>query len=250
MLPAPTEGGKNQMVTRRNLSQAVGEELLTAIREGRLRPGERLPPERELMERFSVGRNTIREAVQSLAAMGVLDVRPGRGTMVLSTPKESALDAVTLAALLDGQTVLDLYEFRRLLEVETAGLATQRGTDEDIAAIRAALEHYGQALAEGRPGYPADIDFHRAVADASHNAIFIRVLAAIGDLIVGARRAVEPALDARHAALADHERIYEAIAARDTDGARTAMRNHMTNAIEFIRELGGLPQDGHRSPRT
>src|SRR4051794_2917676 len=111
-----------QMVTRRNLSQAVGEELLSAIREGRLRPGERLPPERELMERFSVGRNTIREAIQSLAAMGVLDVRPGRGTMVLSTPKESALDAATLAALLDDQTVLDLYEFRLLLEVETAGL--------------------------------------------------------------------------------------------------------------------------------
>jgi hypothetical protein len=69
-------------------------------------------------------------------------------------------------------------------------------------------------------------------------------------LIVGARRAVEPALDARHAALADHERIYEAIAARNTEGARTAMRDHLTDAIEFIRELGGLPQDGHRPPPT
>lgn len=247
-------------ISRQNLSQAIAEEILEWIRSGEVRPGDRLPTEQELMARFEVGRNTVREAVQSLVALGVLDVRPGRGTRVLALSSERVLDSATVATLLGDQTIVDLYEFRLLLEAEIAVLATRRATDHDVAEIAAAGERYRNTLARGEPTYDADIDFHRAIARAAHNLIYVRVLDAIADLVVGARRPLERLAEAREVAAEEHDEIYAAIAARDAERARGAMRGHLTHAMEFVRQEYGLrpgaehatasgAEDGHR-PRS
>src|SRR5215204_5072864 len=124
------------MVSGRTLSQAVTEAILDRIRAGEYRPGDRLSTEKGLMEQFGVGRNVVREAVQGLVAMGLVDVRPGRGAVVIGVDTSRAMDPGTVAALLLDQTVDDLNEFRAVIEVEIATRAAARATPADVTRLR------------------------------------------------------------------------------------------------------------------
>ena len=227
-------------IARRNLGQQVAEELLQRMQRGEVRPGDRLPTEQGLMELFGVGRNSIREAIQALVAMGVLDVRPGRGAVVIGLTTDAMFDRQMTSAMLEGETVMDLYDFRRVLEVEIAIQAAQRGSAKDIARIAVALDHYRAALEAELPVFQADIDFHRALALASENIIFLRVLDAVADLLESARRETDFVPGAKEKALDQHTRIYEAIAARDPEAARTAMVEHLESAMWAVREAKRL----------
>jgi GntR family transcriptional repressor for pyruvate dehydrogenase complex len=228
---------RNQVTpVRRTLGQAVSEEILGWIHGGDLRVGERLPSERELMQQFGVGRNTVREAIQGLVGLGVLDVRPGRGTVVRSVDPD-VLDAATVAALLEDQAVEDLYELRLLIEVEIAARAAERGDDDEIAAIEAALARHRRDFARGATTYRADIDFHGAVARATGNAVYVRVLDALSDLLLFTRRRTDAVPRARELGLSGHVEIYDAIVARDPAAAREAMRRHILEAIDAVREV-------------
>src|SRR4051812_20534783 len=145
---------KQAAPVRRNLSQAVSEEILRWIRGGELVAGDRIPTERGLAELFGVGRNTVRGAVQGLVGIGVLDVRPGRGTVVRST-EAAALDPVTMSALLGNEAVDDLYELRLLIEVEIAARAAERAGADELAEIRAALARHRRAFARGHATHRA-----------------------------------------------------------------------------------------------
>jgi DNA-binding FadR family transcriptional regulator len=220
---------------RRNLSQAVSEEILRWINDGDLRAGDRLLSERGLMERFGVGRNTVREAIQGLVGIGILDVRPGRGTVVRSVDP-AVLGSATMSALLEDQTVEDLYELRLLLEVESAARAAECATDDEIAQIGAALERHRDEFERARPTYRQDIDFHHAIAQATQNGVYVRVLDALSDLLISARRRTDAVPRARKLALSEHVEIYRAIAARDAGSAREAMRRHILGGIDALRE--------------
>lgn len=228
-------------LTRRNLGQLVADELLEMIQAGEFRPGDRIPTEQGLMDMFGVGRNSVRESVQALVALGVLDVRPGRGAVVLGLGSDDMFDTQTTSALLENQTVVDLYDFRRVLEVEMARQAAERGSEEEIERIGAALDRYRLELEAGRPVFQADLEFHRAVALASENVIFLRVLDAVADLLERARRDTDSVPGAKERALEEHTMIYEAIAVHDVDSAREAMEGHIESAVwaigEFRRQL-------------
>jgi DNA-binding FadR family transcriptional regulator len=218
----------------RNLSQAVARELLLQVREGRLRPGDRVPTERELMATFEVGRNTIREAIQTLVARGVLDVRPGRGAVVLPASSYAVVEAITMSALLSQQTVKDLFEFRVLLEGEGAALAAQRASDSDLAEIETARAAHQVAVEHSLQLHELDLAFHRAVADASHNIIYRRVLDALTDLLTQARSITDRL--AGEESQAEHKQIADAINARDTSSAREAMRRHFQASLKRVEE--------------
>ena len=113
---------------RQTLSQAVSAAVLERIRSGEFGPGDRLPTEKMLMEEYGVGRNSVREAVQALVTLGLVEVRPGRGATVIGIDSENALDSETLSALLKEEAVDDLCAFRRLLEAETSACAALRAT--------------------------------------------------------------------------------------------------------------------------
>ena len=118
---------------RQTLSQAVSAAVLERIRSGEFGPGDRLPTEKMLMEEYGVGRNSVREAVQALVTLGLVEVRPGRGATVIGIESENALDAETLSALLKEEAVDDLCAFRRLLEAETSAVC---GAQRDRRADR------------------------------------------------------------------------------------------------------------------
>lgn len=223
---------------RKNLSQVVADDLLDRITAGEFEVGDRLPTEQGLMETYNVGRNVVREAIRQLVALEILDVRPGRGAIVVGIRSNGVLDSRVVSALLADQTVEDLYQFRLLVEVEIAARAAERGTPETVAAVREALASYRQRLREGLPVFRADVEFHRSIAVASGNEVFVRVLDALADLLEASRKRTDAVPDAPETALSEHEAILNAISERNVSEAREAMRNHIVTAIDVVRSLG------------
>ncbi|MFD5752010.1 FadR/GntR family transcriptional regulator [Streptomyces sp. NPDC127033] len=218
--------------TRRNLSTSIADDLLFRIKSGQLPPGSKVPGEKDLMAHYGVGRNTVREAVQSLVTMGYLDVRPRVGARVTSVPIDEAVEAATISALLAGEAVGDIYELRRVLETEIAERAAIEATPEDLEAIAAALEDYNRAHRDGRGAYRADVAFHSAVAVASHNVAFRNVLEGVGDLLLNARQLTDHLPGAVSLAAEEHADIARAVEQRDPERARHAMKVHMQTSVE------------------
>lgn len=216
------------------LGQSVFRELLREIREDRLRVGDRLPPEAELMERFGVGRNTIREALHSLAVMGVLDVRPGRGATVLAASADSPLDADTVAVLLQEDAIDDLLELRELLEIDLAGRAAERSTEADSERLDAAIDRCRFAAEQGLTIYHADLEFHQALSAAARDTTYERVLTATADLLRHTLSSMEHTPGHTEIVLEQHGAIAAAVAAHDTAAARAAMAGHLRAAREAI----------------
>jgi len=220
---------------RRTLSQAVTEAVLDRIRAGEFRPGDRLPTEKGLMDQYDVGRNAAREAMQALVAMGLIEVRPGRGATLLAV-EASGMDTDTVTALLSDEAIENLYEFRRLLEVETAARAAERAGDEDVAEIHTALKRWQREVTRTGENYSVlDDEFHAAIARASHNPLFLTMLNAVSDLIDRGRQISARVPWSFERARVEHDEIYAAIAAHEPEQAADAMRVHLDGAIEAIR---------------
>jgi DNA-binding FadR family transcriptional regulator len=242
MVGVSTWQGPGAAVGRRNMSQAVAAELLRRIAEGQYPPGTRAPTERELMEMFAVGRSTAREAMSALVAGGLLDVRPGRGPVVLRLPDEAlhALDPQSLSALLTDQSLAQLYEFRLLVETECAASAALRATPEDVAIVRDLLRQFRDAVSRESTTHELDLHFHLAIARASHNEVFVDVLEAVSSRLREARATTDSVAGAREIAVLGHTEIYEAVAAHNAEGARAAMRAHVLSGLAALEDAHGI----------
>jgi GntR family transcriptional repressor for pyruvate dehydrogenase complex len=208
------------------LSDRVAALLLDTIVARGLQPGDRLPSERELGEQFGVSRTVIREAVRALAAKGVIEVRTGSGLRVAAVDASAVSESIGL--YLRGGTLEypKVHEVRRLLEVEIAGLAAERARDADIARMRTTCEQWDGALAEGARASRLDLSFHRAIARATSNELYLLLLDSIGEALLEIRRnnlQSGAAPETVHA----HRDIVDRIAARDAAGARQAMERHL-----------------------
>jgi GntR family transcriptional regulator, transcriptional repressor for pyruvate dehydrogenase complex len=215
------------MASRLRSSDHVLEQLREAIISGRIRPGERLPAERDLCEEFGVGRPTLREALRSLEAVGMIEVRPGKsGGSYAVTPSEATVgDALAALVNLRGASLEDLAEFRLDFEGENAAWAARRADAADIAALEAlaaeARAASGAAVAE------ADVRWHEALARATKNRLRIGIALGIHDAVLRRHRALlRP--DARWASIPDDlTAITAAVAAGDAETARRLMRAHI-----------------------
>jgi GntR family transcriptional repressor for pyruvate dehydrogenase complex len=217
------------------LSDLVAEQMLALIKDRRLEPGRRLASERELGEQFGVSRTVIREAVRTLAAKGLLEVRSGSGVHIAGVDSASVSEQMNL--FLRGRGVVDyrkVNEVRAALEVPAARLAAQQATAGDVARLKRHIE-----LMEAAPDTEAasaqDVEFHRAIA-ASANELFVVMLDSIGDILLEIRR-VTLAVPGRIPVAASHHReILERIAAHDSDGAESAMQQHLGDSIAAWRQ--------------
>lgn len=226
----PAASAVNPGLARKNLSQLIVDQLLEKIEAGEFRPGERLPTEQGLMELFSVGRNTVREAVQSLVSRGILEVRPRRGAVVIGATGRELGVALGLAARLEEHAIDDLYEFRRILEVEIAARAAENATAQDLQTMEAALADYEEALAARLPTHAADVAFHRALAVASRNSVYVSMIDFVADALTAARRWTAQLPNAVQLARTQHAEILAAVKAEDAERAREAMKAHLTSA--------------------
>ena len=224
----------------RNLAQRVVEELSNRIREQEFKPGDKLPPESAIMETYGVSRTVIREAISQLQAAGLVQTRHGIGTFVLERPQNSL--GLGIDSIVTIRDVLAILELRISMETEAAWLAAGRRSDEQAAGIGEAFEEMRQALASGQSAVEADVRFHQLIAQATGNRYFVELLAQLGNAIIPRARVNTPGLERDRPAdylervNREHEDIYKAILRRDAEAARAAMRTHLSNSRERLRE--------------
>src|SRR5262245_14230363 len=202
------------------------------IEQGALRPGDRLPAERDLATRVGVSRPTVRAGLRALAAIGVVQSRHGSGTYIPDGPPSLGTDALSFLRAVHGFTRDGMYEARRILEVGAAGLAAERATPEQIATMAEEVASLFAAMADPQVFLVHDINFHRAVAAASGNPIVASLVEMVSALYYERRRdtaARASDRDMRDAAEM-HRRIYQAIRSHDADEARRAMHTHLMQA--------------------
>lgn len=227
---------------RRSLAETVVSTLTARIRDGLVRPGDRLPTEPEMTAAFGVSRTVIREAISRLQAAGLVETRHGIGTFVIEPPPRSPLDIGAAPTIRD---VMAMLELRIGLETEAAALAAARRTEDDLAVMRDALDAFAADIAAGRNGVDADFRFHMQIAQATRNHCFADVFHDLGTTLLPRTRldmaglAPEPGADRRHRTNREHQAILDAIARGDADGSRAAMRMHLSNSRERLRRLAG-----------
>ena len=218
----PREGSTDQVVSH----------VRALIVGGKLKPGGRLPAERELAVQIGVSRPTVRAGLRALAAMGVVVSRHGSGTYIPSGPPKLGSAALGFLAALHGFTREEMYEARTLLEVGAAGMAAERAAPEQIAAMAEEVANLFSAMNDPQAFLVHDIDFHRSVAAASRNPIIAAVMEMISSLYYERRR--ETAARATQRNLRDaaemHRRVYQAIRAGSADAARAAMSEHLSQS--------------------
>jgi DNA-binding FadR family transcriptional regulator len=227
---------------RRNMSQVVADELLRRIDSGEYAVGDRAPTERELMDMFAVGRSTAREAVRVLVAADILDVRPGRGPVVLrmSDEAQSQLDPLGLSVLLEDRSLAHLYEFRLLVETDCAANAAFRAEPAEISQLTSLLREFRIAVTKDQPTYELDVQFHLAVARASHNEVYVAVLEAVTERLARSRAITDTVPGARELAVLGHNEICAAIQHRDAEAGRKAMQRHILAGLAALEEAHGI----------
>jgi GntR family transcriptional repressor for pyruvate dehydrogenase complex len=216
------------------------------IEAGRLKPGARLPPERELSQLMGVSRPSLRSGLRTLRAMGIITARRGAGTFIVEGPPHLGTAPLEFLAALHGFTLDQMYEARRILEVGAARLAAERATGEQLAAMADEITGMFASLEEPQTFLHHDLRFHRAVAEGSGNPIVAAVIGTLTEIIWETGRVNMSGFSLRESA-ETHRRIYETVRARDPEGARREMAKHLEHAWwEQVKPEGG---DGDASDR-
>ena len=232
---------KAESTVRRKLASEVRDRLMESIRSGELRPGDRLPSERDLMERFGIGRPAVREAMQSLASAGLIEISHGERARVAVPDTRSMFDRIgqTMLHLLQTSpsTLDDFKQARVLFEAGMVKMAAVRASAADVEKLTAALEYQRGCAADAPEFIKADMAFHTAIAAVSGNSVCVVLSEAMLDWLFHFRRDLLRLPGSELITLAEHQRLLDAISAHDAAGAEKAMVEHLTRANERYRIL-------------
>jgi GntR family transcriptional repressor for pyruvate dehydrogenase complex len=228
---------------RERLYEQVADYIEELVSKGELRPGDKLPPERELAETLRVGRGVVREAVKVLAARGLVTVKPGLGTFISEVSTDAISGHLDRFFRLGNQSHSDLIELRQILEVEFAALAAERARPEDLEVMRRAIEEMDENIALAQSYIEADQVFHLAIARAARNEMFPLLIEAVAGYLEASRLMIFQVFGAPQRGQAWHRKLYDAIEQRDAGGARQAMREHMIQVAMDVQAAGPLEQN-------
>jgi len=215
-------------IERTKVFEQIVAQVEKRILDGELRDGDYLGSERELAEQFHASRTAVREALKTLAQKGLVDMRPGRGTMVINGTSRAVRHSLRLMMSIEsGRTSEYITEVRDILEPEIAALAATRSTDDDIAALREAVETMDRTLGNADAYIAADNSFHRALARGTGNPLLLSLMDSIVDLLSEQRKLVFTVHGGPARGQTYHRRLLAAVGQRDAEAARRAMREHM-----------------------
>ena len=219
-----------QPIRSTQTTEQVVARVYELIKRDSLKPGDRLPPERELAKQLGISRPALRAGLSSLISMGVLQSRQGSGTYIVDGPPALDSEPLRLLAELHGFSYDHMFETRSVLEVGAAGLAAERATGEQLATMAEEVTEMFAALKDPQLFLVHDVAFHRAVAAASGNPTLATLVEMVSAILYARRRdTIERAHDFNEA-LELHRRIYRAIRSHKPDEAREAMRDHIVRA--------------------
>jgi GntR family transcriptional regulator, transcriptional repressor for pyruvate dehydrogenase complex len=233
-------------------STRIYEEIVRQVKqliaEGRLKTGDRLPPERELAEKFVVSRTSVREALRALESLGFIEIRPGEGTFVRAISVDALVGPLALMMTSQREAIGELFEARRVLEPAIAALAASRATPDEVQEMERILESQAREVTAGRTGLAEDAAFHTAIGAAAHNHAITRIVHAIMDLLTQSREESLNTPGRPTRSHQDHRRILQAIAKRNPTAARQAMLDHLV-AVEGL-VLGTASERSERGRRS
>ncbi|MEO8289295.1 MAG: FadR/GntR family transcriptional regulator [Chloroflexota bacterium] len=219
---------------RRSVAEEISTRILTLLRERELRPGDKLPPERELAAMLQVSRPSLREALSALALMNVIEIRQGDGTYVTSLEPHRLLEQLEFIFHLDSSLIAQLFEARKIVEVGCVALAAGRIDDEGIQQLEGIVERSQQSFGDAEAFLHADLDLHRVVSESSCNPVLIRFMESISYLGKQSRKITGTSLAVRRRSIQDHKAIVAALKAHDPIAASAAMMQHLDNVEKSL----------------
>jgi len=230
-------------VKSRRLYEDIVEQIKQFITGGELKPGDKLLAEREMAERLQVSRVSVREAIKALEMLGFVDIRPGDGTFVRDTNTDDIIRPLALFLAVERNSLLDMFEVRRIFETATAGLAAERANSEEVEQIRTLLAKMEESinLQDSEKGEEFDTAFHYAVAEATHNSLLTKLFRTVSEEFAKAistarRQLFLDSADNAQKIIDQHTRIYQAIKGQDAQAAAGAMLEHLTFAELELRK--------------
>jgi DNA-binding FadR family transcriptional regulator len=230
----------SDLIVRRRLSDEVLDRLLAIIKSGQIAPGEQLPSERELMAKYGVGRPAVREALQSLEGMGLIDIHHGERARLTTLSPRTIFDLIDRSArhLLQTspQTYENMSEARLHFEAGMVRLAVARRDEEDLRRLRSAFDHLKTCVGDRKAFVSADMAFHTLIASFSKNPLYAAISEFLLRWLFDHYPRLVSAPGAESLTVAEHEIIYERMAARDEEGAVKAMTDHLTRANSLYRK--------------
>lgn len=241
---AHSSGDEAHLITpikKTRVAEEVADRIRVLMLDGTFPPGEPLPSERHLAERFGVSRGSIRDALRTLETIGLLETRHGQGTF----PHELSVDRLVapLASVMAYRSDLqdELLDVRRMFEPAVARAAALRATEEDLADLQRILETQRQKLKAGQSAIAEDTAFHAILARATRNRVVMSIMATLNDLLVESRTQSLRQKGRPARSIDGHEAVVAALRRRDVEGASQAMYNH-------IDQIADLHVPAHKGP--
>src|SRR5579862_6593113 len=226
-----------KIIRASRLYEQIVQQVEESIHKGALKPGDQLPPERELAEQFGVSRTAVREAVKTLREKGLVEAYPGRGTFITDGSSNTMKQSLHRMMRSGNEGFAFLAEVRAILEPEIAALATTRADKEDLAAMREQVEVMDASQTDPDAYIEADLDFHLALAEAAGNPIILSLIDSIVGLLREQRLGTFETPGGPQRGQYYHRRILAAIETRNAEQARSEMRAH----LQQVRDDSRLP---------
>ncbi|EEL71883.1 GntR family transcriptional regulator [Bacillus cereus HuA3-9] len=209
------------------------------IKNGTLKPGDKLLPVHQLAEQFQVGRSAVREALSALRAMGLIEMKQGEGTYVRNFDPSSLTKSLNNKLLMKKEDILNLLEVRKVLEVGAVRAAAAKRTEANLQNMKQWLDEMAKSIGDEKAGEKADFHFHMGIAESSHNNILLELMNHVSEMIaetIGESRRIilygEQTTSER--LLEEHQSIYDAVLKQDVELAQQAMLNHLTNVEHIV----------------
>ena len=221
-------------IRKTRIYEEVVSQVHDLLREGRFKPGDQLPSERELAETFKVSRTSVREAIRALEAQGLIVSRTGAGNFIAELPVESLVAPLASLLLEEKDALADIFEVRKLIEPHIASLAAERATKSDIERMRKILEKQKEAVVRGETGVEADAELHFAIASATQNQALEKLVSGLMEILSHSREESLQTQDRRKASIDSHRRILAAIEAHDKIKASEAMLKHIESVEDNV----------------
>jgi GntR family transcriptional regulator, transcriptional repressor for pyruvate dehydrogenase complex len=222
-----------EAVRKTKLYEKVAQQIRDLIRDGLLKPGDKLPPERELAETFQVSRSSLRDAIRSLEVMGLVEPRQGEGTIVLDLDASALVNPLSSMLQHKRELIGELLDMRRIIEPPLAARAAVHATGEEIAFMEQILERQKEKVERGELAVEEDTEFHYALASAAKNSVVLKVVDVFMDLLRESRERSLQVEGRLQKSFLGHKRILSAVRRHEAAAAEVAMRRHIEE-IEAI----------------
>ncbi len=211
------------------IAEEISNQLLSMIKEKQLRPGDKLPPERELAAILQVSRPSLREALRALAIMNIIEIRQGDGTYVTSLDPGLLVEHLEFILSLDDSTFLQLLEARKIVEVGIASLAAQRITDVQIAELETCQAKSVESVDDHEAFLEVDLELHEIITRAACNPFLKRFITSLSHLGLASRRRTARIPGVCEQSVKDHRKIVKELKAHDPEATSLAMLRHLNN---------------------